>query len=183
MQTRNAITVRSGCLEDCRRIADLGRKTFHDSFAADNRAADMQAYLDASFGAAIQAAELADPASTFLIAESAGEAVGYARLLVEPAPAFIRCENPIHLQRIYAASAWIGRGVGPALMNAAIAVARENGSSGIWLGVWARNLRAIRFYHKWGFVFAGVVPFQLGDDRQTDQILYRPLQGDEASKP
>ena len=179
MQTIDAIIVRSGTRNDSRLIAELARQTFHDSFAADNGAADMQAYLDAAFGEAIQASELADPASTFLIAEMRGAAVGYARLIIEPCPPFIRCENPIHLQRIYAIRECIGRGVGPALMAACIDIARKRGCGGIWLGVWERNLRAIRFYRKWGFTAAGTLPFQLGSDRQTDQILQRLLDATE----
>lgn len=183
MQTTDPITIRKGVPADSRLVAALGRKTFHDSFAADNSPADMQAYLDAAFGEAIQSAELADPASVFLIAEAAGEAVGYARLVVDRPPPFIRTDNPIHLQRIYATRPWIGRGVGPALIGECIAVARGLGCQGIWLGVWKRNARAIRFYRKWGFAEVGTQPFQLGDDRQTDQILYLSLSPQEGGRP
>ena len=179
MQTRDAIIVRSGTRHDSRVLAELARQTFHDSFAADNGVADMQAYLDASFGEAIQAAELADPGSTFLVAEAGGDAVGYARLIVEAPPPCVPSVNPIHLQRIYAVRPWIGRGVGPALMTACLDLARTAQRGGIWLGVWERNDRAIQFYRKWGFTRVGSMPFQLGSDRQTDQILHCSLDATE----
>jgi diamine N-acetyltransferase len=60
--------------EDARLPAEPGARTFAETFAADNRPEDMAAYLAASFSPARQAAEPADPASTFLIAEVGGRA-------------------------------------------------------------------------------------------------------------
>ena len=36
----------------------------------------------------------------------------------------------------------------------------------IWLGVWEKNLRAIRLYEKWGFKKVGTKEFILGSDLQ-----------------
>lgn len=170
------ITVRKGLPQDSRLLSALGRETFSDSFAADNRPEDMAAYLKAAFSSGKQAAELADPMSVFLIAEVGGEPAGYVRLLRSAPPLCIRARHPIQLVRIYAHRQWIGHGVGPALMRASIAQARQRRCDGIWLGVWAKNDRAIRFYHKWGFCEAGTQPFQLGRDHQTDLVLWRSLE-------
>jgi hypothetical protein len=64
------IVIRPATIADSRLIASLGRQTFVDSFAADNHPDDMAAYLEQAFGPDIQAAELADPSSTFLIART-----------------------------------------------------------------------------------------------------------------
>src|ERR1700730_16973055 len=56
-------------------LAELGARTFSETFAADNSAEDMAVYLASSFGPALQAAELADPDSIFLIAEVDGFAI------------------------------------------------------------------------------------------------------------
>ncbi|HZU21076.1 MAG TPA: GNAT family N-acetyltransferase [Gaiellaceae bacterium] len=53
------------------------------------------------------------------------------------------------------ASEWRGRGVGTALMEAAIAWARERGLHKLTLGVFAHNERAIALYRKFGFVEEG----------------------------
>ncbi|WP_197904779.1 GNAT family N-acetyltransferase [Desulfosarcina alkanivorans] len=169
--------IRKGVPGDARFLATLGRKTFSDSFAADNRPEDMAAYLDASFGPGKQSLELADPLSVFLIAEVRGRAAGYARLLKSPVPPGIRIrpERPIQLVRLYACRQWIGRGAGPALMRACIAESRKRRCDGIWLSAWDRNIRAIRFYRKWGFSRVGTRPFLVGNDRQNDLVLWRPL--------
>jgi ribosomal protein S18 acetylase RimI-like enzyme len=41
----------------------------------------------------------------------------------------------------------------------------------VWLGVWEKNLRAIQFYKKNGFVEFDQHLFILGDDPQTDIMM------------
>ncbi len=170
------INIRRGLPTDSGSIAALARQTFEDSFGADNDPRDMAVYVDQSFGPHIQAAQLADPASCFLIAEAAGQIVGYARLLQSPAPACIPASHSVRLQRLYADREWIGRGVGAALMAACIDEAIRQGYEGVWLGVWDKNERAIRFYRKWGFRPVGAQPFVLGSDHQTDRIYWLSTQ-------
>jgi diamine N-acetyltransferase len=169
------LTIRQAGAEDHERIARLARKTFVDSFATDNRPEDMAAYLEEAFSPRIQAAELAAPSSRFLIAETEGLPVGYARLMEISTPPCIKSEKPLQLARLYVCKNRIGSGVGAALMNACIDDATERRCDGIWLGVWSRNARAIQFYRKWGFAQMGTQPFILGSDRQTDLILWLPL--------
>ena len=170
------ICIRPAGPDDNQNIAALGRRTFADSFGADNHPRDMQKYLEQSFSPEIQAAELADPSSCFLIAESGNLPVGYARLVESPPPPCIKAACPVKLQRLYAEQQWIGCGVGAALMRACMAIARQRENDGIWLGVWAKNARALRFYRKWGFKPVGTQPFVLGSDRQTDLVLWRPIE-------
>jgi len=51
----------------------------------------------------------------------------------------------------------------------------------MWLGVWERNLRAIAFYAKCGFIDVGSHVFELGSDLQTDRIMWRSRIG--SSRP
>ena len=60
-------------------------------------------------------------------------------------------------------------------MDDVFARARQGGAKAIWLGVWERNPRAIRFYAKYGFTPVGEQPFVLGTDPQHDQVMVRSL--------
>lgn len=151
----------------------MGRRTFYETFAADNTPENMAAYLAASFGPDIQAAELADPAACFLMAEIDHSPVGYASLYAGEPPAGVSGTRPIELVRIYALKEWLGHGVGAALMQACLAEAGKRGHDTIWLGVWEHNPRAQAFYRKWGFVEVGTQVFQLGDDPQRDLLMQR----------
>jgi len=166
-------------------LAEFGARAFAENFASQNTPEDMAAYLAAAFNPVRQAVELADPAGVFLLAEVEGELAGYAHLHAGPptleagdptqeVPA-AWAQRPIELARIYAASPWIGKGVGPALMQACLDEARSRGCDLIWLGVWERNPRAQAFYRKWGFEKIGVHSFKLGGDRQTDWVMAREI--------
>ena len=168
-------SIRRATLTDAALLAEMGARTFADTFAADTPPEDMAAYLNSAFSPEKQAAELTDPASLFLIAEIAGQPAGYARLYAGEPLEGVTGARPIELVRIYSTGAWIGRGVGAALMQGCLDEARRLGHDVIWLGVWERNPRAQTFYQKWGFSKVGTHIFPLGDDPQTDWIMQRWL--------
>jgi diamine N-acetyltransferase len=167
--------IRRATTDDADLLADLGARTFYDSFAANNKPDDMAAYLAETFSPEKQAAEMADPHVTFLIAEIDGAPAGYAQLRAGDVPACVLNSNPIELVRIYVTREWLGRGVGEALMRACLDEARQVGHQTVWLGVWERNVRAQAFYRKWNFQVVGKQVFQLGSDPQTDLLMERPL--------
>jgi GNAT superfamily N-acetyltransferase len=160
-------------------LAELGARTFHDSFAHENDPADMAAYLESTFGLDLQAREIADPARTFLIAEVEGHPVGYALIRRTPLPSCVTEPTAIELGRFYVDAPWKGKGVAPALMEECIAEARGRGARLLWLGVYDRNGRAVRFYTKSGFRDVGSHVFMLGRDRQIDRVMVRNLTTEE----
>lgn len=149
-------------------LADLGRKTFYDSFIDGNTEQDMALYLSEHFSAELQLSEIKDLNTIFLIAEINGVAVGYTKLKGQSSGDGVTGTNPMELQRIYSIKEYIGKGVGAELMKASISVAKEKGFNCIWLGVWEKNERAIKFYERWGFKKVGKYLFTLGNDTQTD---------------
>ena len=64
-------------------------------------------------------------------------------------------------------------GLGSAMMEAAIAQAKENGFEQIELGVFEDNPRAIHLYEKYGFEKYGVQPraFKLKDGTYRDELI------------
>lgn len=170
--------IRRADASDAELLAELGAQTFTETFAADNRPEDMAAYLASAFTSARLAEELADPRAIFLIAEIEGRAGAYAKLQAGDAPACVTQDAPVELVRLYAARAWLGRGVGQELMRACIEEARRGAHRTVWLGVWERNWRAQAFYRKWGFREVGSHVFMLGKDVQTDLLMERALDRD-----
>ncbi len=149
-------------------LANLGRKTFYDSFIDGNTEEDMALYLSKQYSSEIQFSEITDPNITFLIAEINEVPVGYTKLKAKSSGDGVTATNPIELQRIYSIKEYIGKGVGAELMKASISEAKEKGFNCIWLGVWEKNERAINFYERWGFKKVGKHFFTLGNDTQSD---------------
>ncbi|HEV8267057.1 MAG TPA: GNAT family N-acetyltransferase [Thermoanaerobaculia bacterium] len=160
---------------DATPLAALAAATFRDTFAADNTAENMSAYLASAFGEEKQAAELLDPGVAYFVAEEAGAAVGYAELKSGPAPACVGGAKPVELARLYVSREFFGKGLANALMDRCLDEARSRAFETIWLGVWEKNLRAQAFYRRWGFTRVGEHLFLLGTDPQTDWLMERAL--------
>ena len=169
------VTIRRGTVEDAALLSELGARTFTETFAGDNTAEDLAAYIATSFNVGQQIAELEDPGSTFLIAEIDGHSAGYARLHQSEPEKGVEGTNPVELVRLYVLRDWLGRGVGEQLMRACVDEARQAGHGSIWLGVWERNARAQTFYRKWNFRTVGEHMFPLGSDLQRDILMERTL--------
>jgi len=161
--------------DDAQLIAELGARTFEDSFGPDNQSQDMAEYLAANFSLSRIESELGDPASTFLLAYERSKVIGYVMLRLGKIPKSVADPNALELVRIYVEKNVIGSGYGSALMEACLAEAKRAGRETIWLGVWEKNTRAISFYKKWGFSVVGTQEFVLGSDAQNDLVMARGL--------
>jgi ribosomal protein S18 acetylase RimI-like enzyme len=169
----DSIALRRATPADAARLAAFAATAFSDTFAVDNRADDMAAYLAETFGESQQRAELTDPNCTVFLAERDGEIVGYAMLHDGPPPPCVHDASAIEITRLYAGQRWIGAGIGALLMQRCLVEAASRARRTIWLGVWERNVRAIGFYQRWHFSIVGSQPFQLGSDRQNDRVMAR----------
>ena len=165
---------------DAKMLAELSRRTFWAAFHdhPKNRAEDMQAYMREAFAAERLAAELADDSIVFLVAESAGEAVGYAKLQVDSREASVQAQKPLELCRLYVQQEKVGGGIGARLMKECLALAKELDCDVVWLGVWEHNPRAQKFYARHGFRIVGRHIFQLGSDPQDDFVMQKDLTGE-----
>jgi diamine N-acetyltransferase len=174
------ITYRIATADDAPALAALGARTFRDAFGADNTPENLAAHLAATYGESRQRAELADPACEYVVAEHAGTIIGFALLHASArAPAGVP-PAACNLARLYVDGAWHRRGVGQGLMREARQRARGRGAAHLWLTVWERNARSIRFYLRQGYRDVGATPFFVGADRQTDRVMVLDLGGDGA---
>lgn len=177
--TGAGFSIRVATPDDAPALATVGSAFFRDTFGAANRPEDMEAYLAHAFSEIRQRAELTEPGARVLIATgSDGEIVGYVHVRLGAAPPAVSSAptgRAAEIARLYADRRWHGRGLGAALMDAALATAVQWGAEVLWLGVWERNPRAIAFYAKHGFVDVGEQEFLLGADRQRDRIMARRL--------
>ncbi|HEX6892621.1 MAG TPA: GNAT family N-acetyltransferase [Chryseolinea sp.] len=169
------IRIRTASLEDARLLAELGAKTFRDTFISSNTDEDMKLYLEKNFSTEQLERELKEAGTIFIIAEVSDKAVGYAKMRRAEVPQGLNERNQIEIERIYSAKEYIGKAVGKTLMEACLTVAKKAGHKVAWLGVWEHNPRAIAFYEKWGFIQFGTHPFLLGTDLQTDILMKKEL--------
>ncbi|HEY0897265.1 MAG TPA: GNAT family N-acetyltransferase [Sphingobacteriaceae bacterium] len=172
---RNLI-FRQAALQDLAELADLSVKTFHPAFASLNSEANMRVYMKDAFSEEQLSTELTNPQSVFFfLVQADGRPAGYLKLNFGPAQTDLHDPDSLEIQRIYVLPQFQGQKLGEQMIRKAVAVARENRLSYIWLGVWEKNTRAVRFYEHHGFTVVGSHPFPFGDEIQTDLIMKRPV--------
>src|SRR5262245_37610249 len=95
--------IRAATPADAEPLAALAERTFRDTFAQDNSADDMDAYVRDSFSPARVRAELADVANVYLLAfvDGATGPTGYAKLRTGTTDPSVTGPDPVELQRIY----------------------------------------------------------------------------------
>jgi ribosomal protein S18 acetylase RimI-like enzyme len=157
--------------DDLRAVAELSVSSFTAAFAAVNTPENMAFYLQQAFAPEVIAAEFSNPNNCFILAEYGDEFAGYAKLRSDSKEPCISATRAIELERLYTATALIGRGVGAQLLQEVIRIARQEHYESLWLGVWEHNTAAIRFYQRQGLSDVGSHAFMLGEDRQVDRIM------------
>lgn len=168
------VTIRPAAPADAVALAALARHTFAETFGADNTPEDLAAFLDATYGPDIQRRELDTRGLSYLVAEREGDLLAYALLRDKVSPV-VADPSAIEVQRFYVDSKGHGRGIAQTLMAACTAHAAARGAGSLWLGVWERNTRAIRFYVAQGFREVGTQTFVVGSDPQTDVVMLKTL--------
>jgi ribosomal protein S18 acetylase RimI-like enzyme len=170
-----SLVIRRAERRDAKLLSRLAERTFRETFGAANTPEDMALHCRAAYSEVIQAAEIESPDMASLLCEHAGRLVGFAQLRWGKAPGCVPGDAPGEVQRLYVASDYHGRGVAQALMTACLVEMRNRPSDVVWLGVWERNPRAMRFYDKFGFVEVGDHIFLMGNDPQRDIVMARGL--------
>jgi ribosomal protein S18 acetylase RimI-like enzyme len=156
------------------RLAELqaiSQTTFLQAFGADNDPDDLKAYMEEAFSLAQLKKELENPESLFFFALYKNKVIGYLKVNWGAAQTEYQLDHAMELQRIYVLEDFHGKKIGQLLMDKALAIAKEQKLSNIWLGVWEENKKALHLYEKNGFEVVGTHQFLLGDDLQTDLVM------------
>jgi ribosomal protein S18 acetylase RimI-like enzyme len=157
-------------------LSKLGYDTFYETFVHLNNPDDFEAYISKAFTVEQLEKEIQEPGSMFFILYTNNTPVGYARLrnsteVDEQFPG----KKTKELQRIYVRQNIVGKSFGTLLLEHCIAEAKKSGADILWLGVWEKNDRALRFYDKHGFTKFSSHIFMMGTDVQTDILMKKDL--------
>jgi ribosomal protein S18 acetylase RimI-like enzyme len=164
-------------LEDMETLQKVGRETFYETFKDQNSPDNMKAYLEKAFNPVQLERELSNIHSHFYFVYVQDEVAGYLKLNIHDAQTEEMGDESLEIERIYIRKKYQKFGLGKALLNKAIEIAKALDKKKIWLGVWEKNENAIGFYEKMGFVKTGSHTFYLGDEEQTDYMMVKTLEG------
>jgi ribosomal protein S18 acetylase RimI-like enzyme len=142
-------------VKDALALSLLADFSFRATFIKDFRnRQDLDEYSQKTFAYPKFRHSLSNADNYYLIVKIDGEMVGYAKLKLG--------ERPVQLQKIYLHPAFLGRGIGKALLEESKTVAREAGADKLWLAVEEQNGNAIAFYERTGWETTEEFDFQIG---------------------
>ena len=169
------ISLRQCKIEDIDELRTLSIQTYYETFAAFNTPENMEEYLRCAFDREKLRRELSDKNSMFFFLLSDEKPAGYLKVNEAPSQTDVNDPASLEIERIYVSGGFQGEGLGRYLMEQAIRMAVERKKKYVWLGVWEKNEKAIRFYERNGFCQIGTHSFVMGEDVQTDYIMRKDL--------
>lgn len=163
--------IRKANFADLNSLVEMARIAFVQAFTEGNKIENLNAYLEEAFTEEQFTEEMESPASVFFLLEVDGELAGYAKVNFVPAQTDLYDNSSLEVARLYLLEEYVGLGLGKILLNHTINFAKLNKKKYLWLGVWEKNVRAIKFYEKNGLNVFSSHLFPFGDEVQTDFLM------------
>lgn len=168
--------IRRATAADADVLSQLSRETFSETFAHLYTAENLNWHLDFSYAPDKYRDALDEQGcAAWLLEDANGQAQGY--VFVGP------CELPhaevqpgdMELKRLYLRRAAQNAGHGAQLFAVAEQWMQANAPHNLWIGVWSENHGAQRFYARHGYEKAGEYLYPVGETRDLEFILRKPL--------
>ena len=175
MEKMNELVFTPVTQEEMLDLQQLSRDTFRETYAAFNTPENLQQYLEQNLSLEQLTAEQCHPQSDFYFAKMGNELAGFIKINFAGAQTTLNKANSLEIERIYVRKAFQGNSIGKQLFQKAVALARENKCTMLWLGVWEHNTKAMEFYKKMGLTVFDSHDFILGDDVQKDWLMQLEL--------
>ncbi|MET0535718.1 MAG: GNAT family N-acetyltransferase [Steroidobacter sp.] len=167
-------TIRRATAEDAAAMAEIGAKTFVETFGHLYPPEDLQTFLAKNHSTENWARTLADPKRAVWFAEHRdGRKIGFivvgsCKLPVEKLEA-----SAGEIQQLYVFAEFHNLRLGARLIDAGLAWLESEGQTPIYIGVWSENYGAHRFYGRYGFSKVGEYGFPVGQTVDREFILKR----------
>lgn len=164
--------IRLGIASDAKALCLLATETFCDTFAHLYRPDDLKAFIESNYTEQIQMNELERTDYKTLLLVHKENVVGFCMIRFGSREEQIEGPDPVaEVWRFYISQSYIGKGVAKILMDQVMEVLRECRTSVVWLGVWENNVRAQKFYKKYGFQEVGYHDFVIGTNVDRDLLF------------
>ncbi len=161
---------------DAALLALLGRLTWaesHGHYIEDKE--DLSKYLKANFSVAKTKQDLENPNNLFYIIYVDELPVGYAKLILNATNENIATQNTSRLERIFILNDFISLKIGKQLLTFVEEQAKVLQLATMWLSVYIKNNRAIRFYEKNEFENVGALNFIVNGKSYENIVFSKKL--------
>jgi len=159
--------IREAVESDANTVSLLARQTFTDTYD-DLNEEQVDRYISEFFSISKIREYINSPTYRLLVADR-GQLAGYTLLGKTLAPEFLQADKPIECIRLFVVKEAQGQKLGSKLLESALAICSKEGNDMLWLKVWDKNEKAIRFYEKNDFLPIGISNYTEGG--MDDQVI------------
>ena len=114
-------------------------------------ATDLASYVSTKLTIPVIEAELNNPENNFHILYYNEQPAGYSKIIFNTPCTHIKSTAVTKMERLYLLKEFYALQLGSVLFEFNSHLSRQANQTGMWLYVWIKNERAIRFYKKQGF--------------------------------
>lgn len=152
-------------------LQKISIETFTESFAKDNTTENLKDYFGKAFSIPVLIHQINNINSKFYLVYSNDELAAYFKINIGESQTEIKGADGLELERIYIYQKFQKKGLGNTILNEIKIKAIQLDKKYIWLGVWEKNVDAIRFYQNFGFQKFDEHIYPIGNDPQTDWMM------------
>ncbi|MGH1362781.1 MAG: GNAT family N-acetyltransferase [Calditrichia bacterium] len=160
---------------DIATLQKISIDTFRETYEQHNEATEIEVHIKKRFSKSALLDEIQNSESQFFLACFDATPIGYLKLNWGSSQTEQQLKAALEIERIYVVNAFHGKGIGKVLFQKSVDIAKARGFRQLWLGVWEKNPRAIRFYEKSGLKVFDTHFFVLGEEKQKDYLMKMDL--------
>jgi len=171
------ISIKKAQIEDLEIIALLGRLTWaesHGQYIDDKD--DIPKYLNENFSISKTTDNIKNPDIHYSIIYVDDLPAGYAKIILNKPQENIKSQNNCQLERIFILNEFIPLRIGQKLMSFVEEQAKELQLDTLWLSVYIKNNRAIRFYERNDFKNVGALNFSVNNKLYKNIVFSKTLE-------
>lgn len=168
------MTLRPAMPEDASSIAAISLEVWIGTYLKKGVSPFFADYALSAFTADRAGMLIADPAEFIVVSQNDEGIDGFIRV-TEGSTAPVKDCSGFEIATFYVQPRHHGKGIGSALLNAALAHCRSRSASSVWLTTNAENAPAIAFYLDRGFVEVGKSYFTIADQNYLNNVYSHPL--------
>lgn len=167
--------IKAATQEDLEILVRLSIQTFRETYAGMNNPDNLKAFIENNFNEELLQSELNQPGNYFFISFHNQYPSGYLKLgpgIEAPDDGLIKV---LEIERIYVLKSFQGQHAGTALMEHTDQFASAAKYDAVTLAVWEKNMKAIEFYRRKGFIPKGSRLFMMGEEAQQDIVMIKKI--------
>jgi ribosomal protein S18 acetylase RimI-like enzyme len=161
------VEIREATEHDIDSLSELASSTFIEAYD-DLSPEESDKYVSEFFTFAKFQRLIRSPDCRILVADE-GALVGYMSLERGKAPESKSIQSQVECVRLFVERSAQGRNLGSKLLDEGLRISQRDGIDALWLKVWDKNEKAIRFYEKKGFHHLGEANYTEGG--MNDRVL------------